>query len=180
MSIQQLHDVLLSAYSNRESGKTYIYVRDQGFRRVGLILISRGEISAISYSEKTSMEALETLLSLGIESVIFMPRSDVENNSREADLPPTLKILLQLQARFYLIAKTVVNLNNDHLRQEVEIILTKIYGPAISKEIDKIAKTHPLDVNPRGFLDQCKSKVMLMLSKSQVETLFKPLYDKIL
>ena len=68
----------------------------------------------------------------------------------------------------------------QELRQEVEILLKKIYGPGIVNEIEKIAKSYSSDQNPNEFLNQCKAKAMLMLSKDQVEKMFEPLYKKII
>jgi hypothetical protein len=70
-------------------------------------------------------------------------------------------------------------LRTADIRKEVEEILKKIYGPGIIKEIDRIANTYLIEQNPEGFVEQCKLKAQLMLSKDQVEKLFKPLYEKL-
>lgn len=178
MSLQQLYHVLLSVSRDGKPGKVYIYVREDGSKRNGTILVSKRETLSINYLQKTGEAALEKMLSLGIEEAIFMPRSDVESKSRESDTPSLSSILKNLNEK--LLSSGIVNTVNSHeVRQEVEVLLKKIYGPGIVREINKIAESYPIDQDLGGFLDQCKAKAMLMLSKDQVEAMFRPLYAKI-
>ncbi len=175
MSFQQLYDVLLSVNADKNSGKVYVYIKENSSRHTGIILVGNGEVLGISYSQKTGKDALNEMLSLNIENSIFMPRSDLERNDRKSDTPTVLDVLQALQDKLLPGSSS----KKASLRQEVEEFLKKIYGPGIIKEIDRIASAYPPDQNPHGFLDQCKLKAMLMLNKDKVEKIFNPLYEKI-
>ncbi|MDG4551688.1 MAG: hypothetical protein P9F19_13965 [Candidatus Contendobacter sp.] len=179
MSLQNLYHTLSSIKTDRKTGKVYVYARENGSRRVGMMQVGLGEILGVNYSQKTGAAALERLLSLAIEEVVFMPRSDVDGGDGKSDALSISDVLIDLQRKLFsddVFAKTL-NLGHE-LRQEVEVLLKKIYGPSIVSEINKIAKSHPPDQNPNEFLNQCKAKAMLMLSKDQVEKIFRPLYEK--
>jgi hypothetical protein len=192
VSLQQLYQTLSSINTDGKTGKIYIYVRENGSKRVGMVQIATGAILSVSYSGKTGEAAIEKLLSLGIEEVIFMPRSDMDGNHREADAPSISNLLTKLH-RQLIAGDAIENIDlrrelfqqelrqefGQQLRQEVESLLKKIYGPGIVNEMNKIAKSHPPDQNPGEFLNQCKAKAMLMLSQDQVEKMFGPLYKKI-
>lgn len=175
MSVQQLYDVLFSIKTDEKSGKIYVYVKENNTRRTGIISVIGGEIVSISYSRKVARAALEEMLSLPVENVILLPSSGVESADKDPDMPTSLNVLSALQNR--LLDGGVVKVAS--LRQQVEDILKKIYGPGIVKELDRIAGSYSPEKNPRGFLDQCKLKAMLMMSKEQVEKLFGPLYKQI-
>lgn len=175
MSFQQLYDVLLAATTAKTSGKTHIYVKDQGLKRIATILINNGEIWSIVYLQKKGKDALNEILSLSIENVLFIPQPPVEETQKDLNIPNTLNVLLGIENRINPegLAKKF------DVRKEVEEILKKIYGPGIVKEIDKIASLYPPRQRPLAFIEQCKLKAMLMLSKDQVEKLFKPIHEKI-
>ncbi|QQS53259.1 MAG: hypothetical protein IPM89_10095 [Candidatus Competibacteraceae bacterium] len=176
MFLQQFYNTLLSVNRERKSGKIYIYVREGSSKRSGTILVGQGEILGINYSQETNEAALEKMLSLGVEEVVFMPHSDVDSSDKESDAPSILSVLKNIR----LLSDGITNAVDPHeIRQEVEVLLKKIYGPGIVKEIDKIAESYPIDQNPGNFLDQCKEKALLMLSKDQVEIMFRSLYEKI-
>lgn len=176
MFLQQLYNVLLSANREKKSGRIYVYVRENSSKRSGTISIGQGEILSINYFKETNKAALDKILSLQVEEVIFMQRSDLDSSNRESDAPSILSVLENLK----LLSDDIVNtVDPREIRQEVEALLKKIYGPGIAREINKIAESYPIDQNPGKFLDHCKAKAMLMLSKDQVETMFKPLYAKI-
>lgn len=175
MSFQQLYDVLLSATTAKMSGKAHVYVKDHGLKRIATILINEGEIWSIVYLQKKGKDALNEILSLSVENVLFIPQSHIEENQKESNAPNILNVLLSIENQ--LASEDLVK--KIDLRKEVEELLKKIYGPGIVKEIDKIASLYPPRQKPSAFVDQCKLKAMLMLSKDQVEKLFKPIYEKI-
>lgn len=178
MSAQQLFDVLLSIKTDEKSGKLYIYVKESNTRHIGTIIVGNGEISSITFLRKTGGLALEEILSLNIESTVFVPQSGVTANEKSPDAPAILTVLWNLKNK--LTSSGIGSgLRTADFRKEVEEILKKIYGPGIIKEIDRIANTYLIEQNPEGFLEQCKLKAQLMLSKDQVEKLFKPLYEKL-
>lgn len=175
MSIQQLYDVLLAVKSDETSGKVYVYVKDQSARRTGTVTVDKGEILSIDFSQKTGEIALAELLSSNLANVIFIPGPTTTTNRKALDAPSILNVLSNLQSR--LVAGGFSKVSD--LRKEVEEILKKIYGSGIVNEIDRISSAYPPQQNPKGFLDQCKLKAMLMLSKDQVEKLFNPLYGRL-
>lgn len=179
MSLQQLYHNLLSINSDKKTGKIYVYVRENRSRRTGVILVGSGEIIGINYFQRTGGSAFAYLLSLGVEEVVFMPRSDVENYNKEADAPPMLIVLKILKDKLLALGVLKQTDLRQEVRQEVELLLKKIYGPGIVKEINKIDDAFPFSQNPSQFLDQCKGKALLMLNKDQVEVMFEPLYKKI-
>lgn len=180
MSLQQLYHTLSAVISDRKTGKIYIYVRENGSKRFGTVYVGLGEILSVIYSQETGASAFERLLSLGVHEVIFMPRSDVENTPREPDAPFISNVLADIKKALH-DESIDDNMKIRHeLRQDVEVLLKKIYGPGITQEINKIAELCPPAHNPVGFLDQCRAKAMLMLNRDQVEAIFKPLYAKIL
>ena len=176
MLLQQFYDVLLSVNKEKKSGKVYVYVKDVFSKRNGIILVDQGEISSISYSNSTSMFALEKMLSLEVKEIIFMPFPSGDSN-KDPDAPSILSVLDILKSFSNIAAPNAID--PHEIRKGAEALLKIIYGPGITKEIDKIAKAYPIEQDPGKFLDQCKTKAMLMLSKDQVETLFRPLYAKI-
>ncbi len=188
MSLQDLYHTLSSIRTDRKTGRIYVYARENGSRRAGMMQVGLGEILDISYSQRTGVAALEKLLSIAIEEVIFMPRSDVGGSAKEPNTPSITDVLIDLEK--LLSGNVVENTDFQHellrqelryeLQKEVEALLKKIYGPGIVKEIEKIAESHSPYQNPNEFLNQCKAKAMLMLSKDQVEKMFQPLYKKII
>lgn len=188
MSSQNLYHTLSSINTDRKTGRLYIYVRENGSKRAGMMQVGLGEILSVNYSQKTGEAAFEKLLSLGVEDVVFMPRSDVSGNEREPNAPSIINALMDLKKLLSDAAVENTDIRHEllrrelrqELRQEVEILLKKIYGPGIVNEIEKIAKSYSSDQNPNEFLNQCKAKAMLMLSKDQVEKMFEPLYKKII
>ncbi|MGB4948161.1 MAG: hypothetical protein WBQ05_13340 [Candidatus Competibacter denitrificans] len=179
MSAQQLFDVLLSIKTDEKSGKLYIYVKESNTRHIGTIIVGNGEISSITFLRKTGGLALEEILSLNVEGVVFLPQSGVAANEKSPDAPAIHTVLWNLKNKLTSSGIGVGGLKTADIRKEVEEILKKIYGPGIIKEIDRIANTYLIEQNPEGFLEQCKLKAQLMLSKDQVEKLFKPLYEKL-
>jgi hypothetical protein len=180
MSAQQLFDVLLSIKTDEKSGKLYIYVKESNTRHIGTIIVGNGEISSIAFLRKTGGLALEEILSLNIESIVFVPQSGVTAHEKSPDAPAILTVLWNLKNKLTSSGIGVGGgLRTADIRKEVEEILKKIYGPGIIKEIDRIANTYLIEQNPEGFVEQCKLKAQLMLSKDQVEKLFKPLYEKL-
>ncbi|MDG4597769.1 MAG: hypothetical protein P9F75_19135 [Candidatus Contendobacter sp.] len=188
VSLKNLHRTLLSVNTDKKTGRVYIYARENGAKRSGTIEVHAGDILSVNYSQKTGAAALEKFLSLVVEEVIFMPRSDVSGNAKEPNTPSIADVLIDLER---LLSGNVIE-NNDfqhelirqglryQLQKEVEELLRKIYGPGIISEIEKIAKSHSPHQSPNEFLNQCKTKAMLMLSKDQVEKMFEPLYKKII
>ncbi|MDS4029261.1 MAG: hypothetical protein RKO66_04210 [Candidatus Contendobacter sp.] len=188
MSLKNLYHTLLSVSTDKKTGRVYVYVRENGAKRTGTIEVHAGDILSVNYSKKTGATALEKFLSLMVEEIIFMPRSDVGGNAKEPNTPSIADVLIDLER---LLSGNVIE-NNDfrqelirqelryELQKEVEALLRKIYGPGIANEIEKIAKSHSPHQNPNEFLNQCKAKAMLMLSKDQVEKMFESLYKKII
>jgi hypothetical protein len=175
MSFQQLYDVLLAANMAKMSGKAHVYVKDGGAQRTATLSINNGEIWSIVYSQKNGKDALNELLSLAVENVLFMPQANIGESQGDTNVPDILSVLLDIEAK---LAPDTLTKKFD-LRKDVEELLKKIYGPGITKEIDKIANIYPPRQKPLAFLEQCKSKAMLMLSKDQVEKAFKAIYEKI-
>lgn len=176
MSAQQLFDVLLSIKTDEKSGKVYVYVKENNARHIGTIIVGNGEISTITFLHKTGGLALEDILSLNIENIIFVSHPGVKDNEKSPDAPAIMSVLWNLKNKLISAGDPI---RTADIRKDVEEILKKIYGPGIIKEIDRIASIYLIDQNPEGFLEQCKLKAQLMLSKDQVEKLFKPLYEKL-
>lgn len=69
MSFQLFYDTLFSVKTDKKTGKIYLYVRESGSRHTGEILVDRGEILGINYSQKKGKIALGKLLSLEVGNV---------------------------------------------------------------------------------------------------------------
>ncbi|MBE2295288.1 MAG: hypothetical protein IAF00_10060 [Phycisphaerales bacterium] len=134
MFLQQLYDVLLSVNKGKKTGKIYIYVKDGLSKRNGIILVDQGEILSISYSNSTSMFALEKMLSLEVKEVIFMPLSGGDSN-KDPDAPSILSILDILKS----FSNTAVPnaIDPREMQEEVEALL-------------KIIGSSRIDVEPSG------------------------------
>ncbi len=65
------------------------------------------------------------------------------------------------------------------LQSSVAEALKGIYGEGIIKEIEKIAKKFPPETHAIEFLQTCREKAMMLLSKEQVDEMFIPLYKMI-
>ncbi|MFO1424592.1 MAG: hypothetical protein U1F70_13280 [Candidatus Competibacteraceae bacterium] len=188
VSLKNFYHTLLSVSTDKKTGRVYVYARENGAKRAGTIEVHAGDILSVNYSQKTGATALEKLLSIAVEEIIFMPRSGVSGNAKEPNTPSIADVLSDLEK--LLSGGVIENTNFQHellrqelryeLQKEVEALLRKIYGPGIISEIEKIAKSHSPHQNPNEFLNQCKTKAMLMLSKEQVEKMFEPLYKKII
>lgn len=69
MSFQLFYDTLFSVKTDKKTGKIYLYVRESGSRHTGEILVDRGEILSVNYSQKKGKIALGKLLSLEVGNV---------------------------------------------------------------------------------------------------------------
>ena len=189
MSVQQLADSLSAIKTDQKSGKIYVYAKINKVRQVATLVVANGELIRITCSGKTGQSALAEILIMNIENIVFISQLAVDYHAtapETSDTPRIAAVLEQLKNpsnplihRDESNRETSKNVNILELRKEVEEVLKKVCGAGIVKEIDRMASLYSVEKNPEVFLEQCKLKAQLMLSASQVEKLFKPLYNKI-
>lgn len=197
MSFQEFYEALTAAKAEKKSGKMYINVTENSTKKIANLLLREGEVLSFSYPPLSGIVALEKILSLWIDKIIFIPSTPDLTAKSDLDTPSIASILDLIKTHLFyahrqayeepksqrsirpIEALAISQTNAIDLHKAVEQILKDIYGPRISRQLDKIAQTHPPKLNPHGFLEECEKKARLLLSEQKVHELFEPLYRQI-
>ena len=170
MHHQKLYDALLSASKDKKTGQLHILGMEGKFSRSGTIIIKDGDIIKIRYMKYTGHVALDKLLAISINEVMFMTVQVIENKNN-SDTPSIVDILPLLQ-------QEEPHLNVD-LQQSVQQLLESMYGVNAAKKVNTIAINTPPSTNPEIFLDKCKALAVPMFGKKKADYLFAALYEKV-
>ena len=196
MSFQEFHKILSSVKDEKKSGKMYVSMVEGSVRKIANLLLNEGELLRISYSQLEGVDALQKMLCLWVDNVVFIPSSP-DSAAQWVEGTPHIETVLELTQKLLFPGETDPNsskpdslnhyantfidtkLDKVQLRGMVELVMKEIYGAGFKNQLEAIAHSYSPEYNPSDFLEECKRKASLLISKKKVDRLFSPIYEKI-
>ena len=159
------------------TGTIYVTGRlNEGEQRVIKILIKQGELSDISYLQRTEPFDISDLTRLEISIATLSNIPERDRVSRCGDLPSLNELLEQLEA--VACAEQAVE-RGQHIKADVIHVLTLALGKSAQDIVERAEAVAPSGEEPRKFLDVCIQIAGETVGVAFVSKMMQPIMEKV-
>ncbi len=156
--------------------------------RFGYFAVDVNRMCAVDFAGQAESDALAEIISLTFTKILFMPG---DAKSTKNALRPVEEVLNRLTTPGGVVAAsrsatthasgqmspgTLGDVQALALSKAASAVLAQFYGSSAEGKVAAAAQTHPIQSQPRQFLDACCKHLSMMVGPDKARKLFEPLY----